>query len=153
MAYKIILTIFVSSIDGTIYARPPLSCDHPLHLHLHIFTSTSPALASRLQSDPANLQTYSVLHSAAQLQTYCQYQTYSVQCGQLIANIFILQSVDSVVNILPLLNSVDSASLHTDTPLPIVIMTPLCVKVNTETMESNNKMQMHIPQLSHSGWF
>merc|ERR1712066_895831 len=60
----------------------------------------SPALASRLQSDPANLQTYSVLHSAAQLQTYCQYQTYSVQCGQLIANIFILQSVDSVVNIL-----------------------------------------------------
>ena len=57
----------MSSIDGIIYARPPPSVWPSLHLH--IFTSTSPALASRLQSDPANLQTYSVLRSADQLQT------------------------------------------------------------------------------------
>ena len=134
---------------------PHYPCDHPLHLHLHIFTSTSPALASRLQSDPANLQTYSVLHSAAQLQTYCQHQAYSQFS---VANLLPTYSFCKVWIQLStycqhILNSVDSASLHTHTPLPFVTMSPLCVKVNTKTMEPNNRLQMHIPQFSHSGWF
>merc|ERR1712066_479783 len=55
-----------------------------------------------IQFTVANLlPTYSFCKVWIQLSTYCQH----------------------------ILKSVDSASLHTDTPLPIVTMTPLCVKV------------------------
>ena len=151
---NISFTIFVSSIDGIIYARPPLSCDHPSisistyspapvppwhrvckvilqickHIQFCIVRLSCKHIANikHIQFSVANLlPTYSFCKVWIQLSTYCQH----------------------------ILKSVDSASLHTDTPPPIVTMTPLCVKVNTETMESNNKMQMHIPQFSHSGWF